>query len=409
MWRGGHIGEIAGMRKKLEFALRRQPMPPNMLESLGDCFGEDTPFILDSQPMSYRDAVLFTNLVAEALIRDLDLKKGERVLLVNPDPKDFFLLSLAIIKAGGILVPMDGSLDGQEIRRRSELCMVNLAIIDGRTLSRDPGLADLLSDPERLLVSGMRPVPDRKPLYEAVSEGSGFFIPYTLKTTSVVGLFFRNREPEGKPIMATAQMLVSGSKLVAPMLPLSEGSLVMSAAPLRSISGFSAALLALSAAGKLRFMDEGNCRRMLEGIEEERPAMFIGPPQTYAGMLKEGASERDLSSVGVWFSTGITSDQTAQTFRRFGALKIGPLEFPAAFIQMVFSNEAAGIIGVRLWPGGGRLVSIPPNRIRLDKGGTQELLLRGPGVTPGYWNDLPKSYEAIRNGWFHSGVSMQRP
>ncbi|OFW58760.1 MAG: hypothetical protein A2W01_01320 [Candidatus Solincola sediminis] len=396
------------MRKKFEFALRRQALPPNFLESLADCFGENKQSLINSQEISYRDAITFTNLVAEALIRDLDLKKGERVLLVNPNPEDFFLLSLAIIKAGGILVPIDSRLGGEEIRRRARLCMVNLALIDGDALDREPGLVDLLPDSKRLLVSGMRPIPACRPLYEAVAEGSGFFIPYTLKTTSVVGLFFREREPGGKPIMATAQMFVSGSRFLAPLLPFSEGSVVMSAAPLTSVSGFSAAFLALSAGAVLQFADHRDSRDFLAKIESRRPVMVIAPPETYADMLAAETARRDLSSVSVWVSTGPTPSETAGIFRHFGGLRMGPIELPALFLDTVSGDETSGMIAIRTWPGGGRRIGIPPNRIRIDAGERQEMLIRGPGVTPGYWNDLQESYEALRNGWFHTGVSMAR-
>src|SRR5690606_17908347 len=32
-----------------------------------------------------------------------------------------------------------------------------------------------------------------------------------------------------------------------------------------------------------------------------------------------------------------------------------------------------------------------------------ELLVRGPGVTPGYWNDPQATADALREGWLHTG------
>src|SRR5699024_7454132 len=32
-----------------------------------------------------------------------------------------------------------------------------------------------------------------------------------------------------------------------------------------------------------------------------------------------------------------------------------------------------------------------------------ELLIRGPSVSPGYWNNPDATAEAFRDGWFHSG------
>ncbi len=38
-----------------------------------------------------------------------------------------------------------------------------------------------------------------------------------------------------------------------------------------------------------------------------------------------------------------------------------------------------------------------------DPGEEGEILLRGPGVTPGYWNDPESTSLALRDGWLHSG------
>ena len=39
----------------------------------------------------------------------------------------------------------------------------------------------------------------------------------------------------------------------------------------------------------------------------------------------------------------------------------------------------------------------------LGPGEQGELVVRGPGVTPGYWEDPKSTAAAIRDGWLHSG------
>ncbi len=119
------------MLKKMRFALRRSVTMSNLLEILADTYAGRSAFLF-GEPLGYSrfpqagftygEAVLFTNLVAEALIRDFDLKKGERVLLMTPNPAEFLLLIIAVIKSGGIAVPLDHRLPSPEVRNRAECC-----------------------------------------------------------------------------------------------------------------------------------------------------------------------------------------------------------------------------------------------------------------------------------------------
>ncbi len=410
------------MLKRIEFALRRRVMPSNMLESLAESFGEDKKFLADSERrapegMSYRDAIVFTNLVAEALIRDLDLKKGERVVLINPDPKDFFLLSIAIMKAGGMLVPFESGLDGDEIKRRENLVMANLGLLDGGVLNRYPDLVSGLRDPDRFLVSGPQVVEDAQPLYMAVGEGSGFFIPYTFKPTSVLALFFTNDDAEARPVMVTPQVFMSGSKVLGALLPLCEGDLVVSSAPLTTVTGFSAAMTALTAGMRLYFSREREGEGIWAEIEEKEPALFVGDPRTFEQLAAALPAAKGMRRPRVWFSTAPLTSDTVKCF--VDSFRRGSSRLPPLFIESLCGPGTSGVAGIRLWAGArirGLRVSVPPNRVRIADGGRRsaaggeagELLIKGPAVTPGFWNDLEESYATIRDGWLHTGLFIER-
>lgn len=67
-------------------------------------------------------------------------------------------------------------------------------------------------------------------------------------------------------------------------------------------------------------------------------------------------------------------------------------------------TECTGLITANL-PGTLRIGSvgktIPDGEVRLSEDG--EILIRSPGVIPGYWNNPDKTAETIRQGWLYSG------
>jgi fatty-acyl-CoA synthase len=59
---------------------------------------------------------------------------------------------------------------------------------------------------------------------------------------------------------------------------------------------------------------------------------------------------------------------------------------------------------------------LPPNRIkavdkdggRARRGGVGELAVKGPGTTPGFWNDLDRTLGIYHKGWMHTGVAVRK-
>jgi long-subunit acyl-CoA synthetase (AMP-forming) len=68
------------------------------------------------------------------------------------------------------------------------------------------------------------------------------------------------------------------------------------------------------------------------------------------------------------------------------------------------------------WPEGCPGLVFPPNRAgvfddegRKERRGAEgELAIRGPAVTPGYWNDVEGTMEVKRDGWLRTGIRATR-
>jgi acyl-coenzyme A synthetase/AMP-(fatty) acid ligase len=423
------------MFEATRLALRRTLTMANLFENLYEIYG-DREVIRLAEPAARRlfqspdltcgDCLRFTNLAAEAFIRDLDLKKGERIVLCGLEPAEQFLVAVAAIKAGGVVVPIHSGLDGGEMRERVRGCGAELAVVGGEALARRPDLPECMPGVQRISVSGP---PDESPqgthsLQEAMSRSSGFFIPYTLKPSNVVGLFYKVMEDgSDKAVMVTNQGFLGRYRAPALLFPHRCGDIAVCAFPPESAYGFLAATLALAMGSRLYLMPDSVPELILEACVKHKPTTFMGASGAYSGLLEAGAAGYDLGSVRLWFAAGVDMPQKViDAFRGLGSIRLGALRWPALFVQSFDAGGKATMLTLKPSPPfagspeGSTGPVVPPNRMRVVdgtgrrvmRGEEGELAIKGPAVTPGYWNDIMGTLAVKRDGWLHTGIKARR-
>ncbi|MFW6113705.1 MAG: AMP-binding protein [Actinomycetota bacterium] len=414
------------MFRKLRFAFRQLVTMSNILENLVEVYG-DREVMCFASPLGYRrfpgrrlfnsDCILFTNLVAEALIRELDLKKGERVILHLSDERELLLLALAVIKAGGIVVPLNREMPWEEAREYAAGCLAGLAVVDEGQRPGIPGV-------DRWMMTGPREdVPAGfVSLDEAIDSSSGFFIPYTLKPNNVVGLFpsFRSGD-KPRPVMMTNQGFLATQRIAAFALPLAPGKLAYLDLPLCRAMGFASAVVGLCAGAGL-YIPDGGTEGLASSISRSGCDAFMGTPSSYSALLGEGTGINALSEVRLWSNafTGlphIYNDIPGLS----NSSRPGPLKLPAAYAGFYGIPETGiltlspAISGLRL-PRGCLGMVLPPTRVKIadergrgvPRGEKGELLVKGPNVTPGYWNDMEETFRLRSGSWLHTGIPSRR-
>ncbi|RJP30651.1 MAG: hypothetical protein C4536_09495 [Actinobacteria bacterium] len=423
------------MLERTRVAMRRLLTMANLFENLSAAYGGREAFTLARPPgyrslpsrsLSFIACLRFTNLAAEAFIRDLDLKKGDRVVLCLDDPAHAFLVSAALIKAGGIAVPLDYRLPAAEMARRVSGCGATLAVVDGKTLAERPELTGSLSGVERVMACGPRSrAPHGIPcLDEAMDSSSGFFLPYTLKPGNVVGLFHTVMgDGPTKAVMVTNEGLLGPHIRAAAFFPTRPGDTCVHALPLRSTEGFTAAVLGLCMGLSLLFVPDASPHPVLDAVETGRPAAIMATPGLFAAMLRAGAPGHGLSAVRFRLSAGSSPPPAVEERHRgFPSPLRGNLRRPACYLEAYSAGGNATMLALRpagptfAWPQGCPGFIIPPNRARVvdeegrrvKRGEEGELVIRGPAVTPGYWNDIEGTLAAKRDGWLHTGIRANK-
>ncbi len=405
--------------------MRRLLTMANLFENLCESYGDREALAFSgpaccrgfpSERFTLGDCLRFTNLAAEALIRELDLKKGERVLLCLSDPAEAFLVAMAVIKAGGIAVPVEAGIASGELRRRVEGCGAALSLADGSLLAARPDLAEVVTKRGRLMACGPR---GRVPggvasLEEAMERSTGFFLPYTLKPGNVVGLFHHETPPGRlRAVMATNEMLL-GPRRVAALLPtFRPGAPFLAALSPCTLAGFAVAVTALASGMRLSFIPGDNPRAALAALEGIRPAVFAAEPGLYSSMLEEAGSG-GIPFARLWLCCGygLSREEVLELGQNVVEGK-GRWRLPTPVLETWDAGGNAVMLalkisfGSRVWPRADMGLVVPPNRARLlDKGreSGRVLAIKGPAATPGYWNDLEGTLAAKRGGWLFAGV-----
>ena len=420
------------MLKKTRLAVRSLLTMSNLFENLAEVYGGREAMSL-VEPLGYRlfpavrpsfrDCLHFTNLAAEALIRDLDLKKGQRALLVTPRGEELLLASAALIKAGGIAVPAAAGLGVGELLGRARGCGASLALVDAALLAARPDLLEGMAGSMDIMALGPRAAAPRGVpcLDEAVESSSGFFLPYTLKPANVAFLFHAEAGEGGlKAVMVTNQGLLGPQLRAAMFMPSRPGDLCLHALGLEGAQGMYAAVLGLCMGLRMRFLPAVGAAGLARELGAHSPAVLMAGSEECRELLRESGGGI-LSRLRLCVSLGDPLPRMLPA-----ALLRPPRGRPASclrgFLEVYGAGGRATAIALKpalpfaAWPEGCPGLPFPPNRMKVvgargrrGKGGEDgELYVRGPAVTPGYWNDLEGTMDARRDGWFSAGVGASR-
>ncbi|MBV8979548.1 MAG: AMP-binding protein [Acidimicrobiia bacterium] len=318
------------------------------------------------------------------------INEGDPVVVNAPNGYEFFLICLAIIRAGGVAVPVNPQMRDEEIEYVKNDSGASLTIQSADEVMGDP-------------VEPAEATPD---------EVAGIF--YTSGTTG---------KPKGAKLSHKA-LLGSGVMMAAYPASLRRDECV-SGMPVAHIAGFSLMLMLACGGIPVFMLPKFRPDRALDAIEERRATMFIGVPAMYRMMVEAGAEERDLRSVRLWASgADVMPEDLIRKFKKMGAIATLPLVGAsvgeAAFVDGYGMVELGGGVAVRFSlpmmnvPFASNVVSpLPGYKLRVidDETGEDvrigqvgELVVKGPGVMKGYHGKEDATKEAItEDGWLRTG------
>jgi acyl-CoA synthetase (AMP-forming)/AMP-acid ligase II len=352
------------------------------------------------------------------LRRVIGLRPGQPVAIYRTNNRRCFHWFLAVIRAGGIAVPLNPQLSLSEVSRILAGSGAEILVTDKAVFERNLAGAGALpvrtwiqDDDEPGTLDGfLRASPAGEP-----------FPPTAIDPNATIAVFHTSGTtgfPKGAAL-SSHSLLAARAASVLTGFVLGPGDLALVALPWSHIMAVSIALFGLMAGIRGSFLDRFDVERALSAIESFGITAVVGVPEMFVRMVRSDPDPRRLRTVRAWLSA---SDHLPTEIRRrlhgFGALVRlpGGLRIPPVLLNGYGMVELGGLamMGVELsmLPGSGDLCfPVPPYHVRVvgedgrpvRAGETGECQIRRRGLVQEYWKDKDGERLLTADGWLRTG------
>jgi len=337
------------------------------------------------------------------LLAQHGFQPGDRVGVMLPNVPHFPIVYYGILRAGGVVVPMNVLLKEREVAYYlgDSGAKLLFAWTDFGEESR-PGAeaagAELVEVDPTGFVELVGAAEARPALHEVADDDTAVIL-YTSGTTG---------KPKGAEL-THANLYVNAKTKLETLIQLTADDVILGALPLFHSFGQTAAMNAgLMAGACLTLLARFDPLKALAIMERDRVSVFLGVPTMYNAMLAVPQAERpDTSSLRVCISGGASLPvEVLRAFDgQFGAKILegyGLSETsPVASFNHPDRERKPGSIGTPIRDVRMRVVDEQDAEVPVGEVG--EIVIQGPNVMKGYWQRPDATAEAMRGGWFHTG------
>jgi long-chain acyl-CoA synthetase len=369
--------------------------------------------ILDSFKFTYGQLDALSSQVASSL-RAAGLAKGDRVGLMLPNVPQFPIAYYGILKAGGIVVPMNVLLKAPEVSfYMGDSGARYLIVWDDFAAEALKGIASLHDVTTFVaLKPGATDAPAGTRSFTELMGGDPKFDAETTQGDDTAVILYTSGTT-GKPKGAelTHLNLFMNAHMVSHVFGSGPQDVTLAVLPMFHSFGQSSVMnVALHVGSTLTLVPRFDTDKVMEVIQRDRVTIFPGVPTMFFALLHHPSADKyDLSSLRVAISGGAAiPGEVIQAFeRKFGTTILegyGLSETsPTASFNVSVEERKVLSIGKPLFGVEMKIFDIDDKELPAGKDNVGEIVIRGHNVMKGYWNQPQANIEAFKGGWFHTG------
>ncbi|MDQ3954590.1 MAG: long-chain fatty acid--CoA ligase [Actinomycetota bacterium] len=333
----------------------------------------------------------------------LGVTQGDRVAIAMPNVPRFVAAYLGALRAGAVAVPLNAMLTAIELTRILNDCEPLVLLGAGLPGEAAAGAAADVASLRHVIAEtnwdesfGQ----DASPPKVSLSDDDLAVLAYTSGTTG---------QPKGAMLTHANLLANLDQQMAIPEEHVRPDDVLLMVLPLFHIFGLNVPLgllLKNAATGVLleRFDPVGSLRL----IEKEKVTIVFGAPPMYqAWVSTPGADQYDLSSVRIAVSGAAPLPLAVlQSFHEIFGVEIDEGYGLTESAPTLTSNRMAakpkpGSVGKPLPGIDMRIINESGDDVELGDPG--EIVVRGPNVFKGYWNQPEQTAAVLRDGWLYTG------
>ncbi|MGH2973949.1 MAG: long-chain-fatty-acid--CoA ligase [Solirubrobacterales bacterium] len=338
-----------------------------------------------------------------ALLRERGFEPGDRIGVMLPNVPEFPVAYYGVLRAGGVVVPMNVLLKRREIAFYLEDSGAKLLLAwhgfaeEARDGAADAG-AELIEVEPAAFAAALAEHEPAPGLIDTAEDDTAVIL-YTSGTTG---------KPKGAEL--THDNLFRNADVSSrTTCEIAAGDVVLGALPLFHSFGQTVGMNAsLKVGACLTLVPKFDPAEALATMERDRVTHFYGVPTMFGALLHHPERESyDTSSLRNCITGGASMPvEVLRGFEQaFGAIVLegyGLSETsPVASSNHPHMERKPGSIGTPLE--GVEMRVVDENDEPVAQGEVGEIVIRGHNIMKGYWQRPDATEEAMRGGWFHSG------
>lgn len=396
----------------------------DLLVKTAAAFEEKTAAIHLGRSITYGELYRSSAALAQRM-QHLNLPPGSRVAVLFENSIDYVIGYFASFMAGMVTVPLDTSLAPENLNYILADCGARVLMVQSKyrrqldvILGRNLSLSLIVSDRTMPVADSFRPVETIGDIIEEASSipsltrTAASVAPADMAPHELAAIFYTSGSTgEPKGVMLSHRNLVSNTLATVQYLGLTGDDSVLVILPFYYIYGNSLLLTHVATGGHVvidnRFMYP---EVVLDSLEESRATGFAGVPSTFMIALnKSTIAKRTLADLKYITQAGgamapevtrrlMEACPNQKVWVMYGQTEASPR---VTYLPPERLNVKLGSIGI----------AVPGVEVKIldDSGGevpvgeTGEIVVGGPNVMLGYWNQPEATAEVLRDGWLITG------